>query len=119
MMKKFLAIYIGMGGGPKKAAWDALDEATKKEREKAAMDAWGKWMGDHAAAIVDAGGPLGKTKRADDKGISDVKNEMAAYIIVQAESHEEAAKMFENHPHFALFPGDAVDIMPCIDMPKM
>lgn len=118
-MKKFLAIFLGFGSGQRKVEWDAMEKSAQEAREKEAMAAWGKWMGDHAAAIVDAGGPLGKTKRADDKGISDVKNEMAAYIIVQAESHEEAAKMFENHPHFAIFPGDAVDIMPCIDMPKM
>jgi len=31
---------------------------------------------------------------------------------VQADSHEAAAKLFENHPHFAIFPGDAIEIMP-------
>lgn len=118
-MKKFLAVYLGLGESHKKAEWDALDEATKKEREKTAMEAWGKWMSDHSAAIVEAGGPLGKTKRIDEQGVADVKNEMAAYIIVQADSHEEAAKMFEKHPHFAIFPGDAVEVMECMQMPKM
>jgi hypothetical protein len=118
-MKKFLAIYLGVGNGPKKAEWDALEKSVQQKTEAKAMEAWGKWMNDHAAAIVEAGGPLGKTKRADNKGVSDTKNEMAAYIFVQAESHEEAAKMFENHPHFAIFPGDAVEIMECLPMPKM
>jgi len=42
---------------------------------------------------------------------------MAAYVIVQAESHEAAAKLFENHPHFTIFPGDAVEIMECLPLP--
>ena len=38
---------------------------------------------------------------------------MSGYVVVQAESHEAAAKMFENHPHFTIFPGDSVEIMEC------
>ena len=68
-------------------------------------------------AIVDMGSPLGKTKRADARGISDTSNAMAAYTIVQAESHEAAAKIFENHPHFTIFPGEAIEIMECLPIP--
>ncbi|MGZ3710974.1 MAG: hypothetical protein ACXVBE_04425, partial [Bdellovibrionota bacterium] len=59
----------------------------------------------------------GKTKRIDKKGISDFKNELTAYTVVEAESHEAAAKLFLNHPHFAIFPGDAVEIMECLPIP--
>jgi hypothetical protein len=38
-------------------------------------------------------------------------------VIVQAESHEAAAKLFENHPHFTTFPGDSVEIMECLPLP--
>jgi ribosomal protein S17 len=34
-----------------------------------------------------------------------------------AESREEAAHMFENQPHFTIFPGDAVEIMECLPIP--
>jgi hypothetical protein len=44
---------------------------------------------------------------------------MAAYTIVQAESHEAAAKLFEGHPHFAIFPGDGVEIMEVLPIPGM
>ena len=44
---------------------------------------------------------------------------MTGYVIVQAESHEAAAKMFENHPHFSIFPGDSVEIMECLPLPQM
>lgn len=56
-------------------------------------------------ASDEVGAPLGKTKRAAEQGISDTKNQMAGYVIVQAASHEAAAKLFANHPHFAIFPG--------------
>lgn len=118
-MKNFLAIFVGLHSSAKKEAWNAMDENVQNERKKAGMAAWGKWMKDHAEHIVDPGAPLGKTKRVDDNGITDITNEMAVYIIVKAESHEEAAKMFENHPHFAIFPGDGVEIMPCMPMPGL
>ena len=63
------------------------------------------------------GGPLGKTKRVGADGIADVGNEMGAFTVVRAASHEAAAKMFENHPHFAIFPGEAVEIMPVLPIP--
>ena len=43
----------------------------------------------------------------------------AGYVVVQAESHEAAAKMFEGHPHFTIFPGDSVEIMECLPIPEM
>lgn len=95
-------------------AWSP-DEATMKK----GMDAWNKWGTDNANAIVDSGSPLGKTKRVDAAGISDVSNEMGAWTIVQAESQEEAAKLFENHPHFTIFPGERIEVMECLPMPKM
>jgi hypothetical protein len=65
------------------------------------------------------GGPLGRTKRASASGVSDMRNNLTGYTIVQAESHEAAAKMFENHPHFAIFPGDSVEIMEVLPIPGM
>ena len=81
------------------------------------MQAWGDWMTRHATSIVEQGGPLGKTKRVSVDGISDTKNAMTGYVIVRAESHEAAARMFEKHPHFAILPGDSVEIMECLPIP--
>ena len=69
--------------------------------------------------MVMMGGPLGKTKRATQRGIEDVSNQMAAFTVIRADSHEAAAKVFERHPHFAIFPGDAVEIMPVLPIPGM
>jgi hypothetical protein len=116
-MKKFVAIYLGSPSG--RAKWEELDEQTRQAREKAGMNAWHKWGIDNEKSIVDSGAPLGKTKRIDSAGIADTKNAMAAYTIVQAESHEAAAKLFRNHPHFTIFPGDSIEIMECLPIPEM
>lgn len=116
-MKNFLAIYLGSAAA--RAQWEMLDEQKRREREKAGMNGWMKWSADNAKSIVDQGSPLGKTKRINAKGISDTKNQIAAYTIVQAESHEAAAKLFLNHPHFMIFPGDSVEIMECLPIPEM
>ncbi len=116
-MKRFLAIYTGSATAL--AKWKTLDEAQRREREKAGKEAWGKWAMANAKDIVDQGSPVGKTKRISTQGISDTKNEIAAYVIVQANSHEDAAKMFEQHPHFTIFPGESVEVMECLPLPKM
>jgi len=116
-MKKFLAIYVGTAGARDRAQWDKMDEKQRKAIEAKGIDAWMKWGKTHSGAIVDTGTPLGKTKRVSRDGIGDIKNSMTAYVIVQAESHEAAAKLFENHPHFTIFPGDSVEIMECLPLP--
>lgn len=116
-MKQFVAIYLGSHSGAAMAEWTKLDEDTRKAREQAGMQAWMEWGTRHQDAIVDAGGPLGKTKRVSGQGIGDTKNTMTGYVIVRAESHEAAARMFESHPHFAIFPGEAVEIMECLPIP--
>jgi hypothetical protein len=50
-------------------------------------------------------------------GIADIRNNMSAFTIVQAESQEAAARLFLGHPHFTLFPGDGVEIMECLPVP--
>lgn len=115
-MKTFLAIYTGTA--EKLERFKQLDEQERAKREAAGMNAWMEWGSTHAASIVDQGTPLGKTKRIASDGISDTKNNIAGYVIVRAESHEAAARMFLDHPHFSLFPGDAVELMECLELPR-
>ena len=118
-MKKFLAIYIGTAASLERSQWNRLDDETRKKREAEGMKAWMDWGTAHSAVILDQGNPLGKTKRAAPDGVSDIKNVMTGYVIIQAESHEAAAKLFEDHPHFTIFPGDSVEIMECLPLPPM
>jgi hypothetical protein len=117
VMKTFLAVYLGSAAGMD--AFKAMDEVQRKQKEAAGVQAWHAWVETNKNAIVDQGGPLGKTKRVSKQGIADVRNEMGAYTVVQAESHEAAAKMFENHPHFTIFPGEAVEVMERLPIPGM
>lgn len=116
-MKEYLAIYLGTAEAME--AWKTMSEDLRKRQEQAGKEAWQKWAKDNEAAILDVGTPIGKTKRVSAKGIVDTKNEIGAYAIVQAKSHEAAAKLFENHPHFMIFPGESVEIMECLSMPDM
>jgi len=111
-MKKFLALYMG------KAEDIGKDRPMPDGATMAAgMAAWGKWQTDHQAVLVDGGGPLGRTKSTSKSGVADMRNAVGGYTIVEAESHEAAAKLFESHPHFMIFPGDRVETMEILPIP--
>ena len=93
-------------------------EDERKANDGKGMQAWMQWVQKHEKSIVEGGGPLGRTKRVTKDGIADVRNNLAAYTIVEAESQEAAAKMFVGHPHFTIFPGDGVEIMECLPIPQ-
>jgi hypothetical protein len=113
----YLAVFLGSKTGPRRTAWDALSPADRQAKEREGMAAWMAWAQKHQGSIVTMGGPLGKTKQISAGGIHDVSNAMAAFTLVRADSHEAAAKLFEQHPHFAIFPGDAVEVMPVLPVP--
>lgn len=113
----YLAVFVSSKTNPNMAAWDALSEAERGARMQQGIAAWKAWMETHKAAIVGDGGPLGKTKKISESGIDDVSNLLCGYTIVRAPSHEAAASMFEQHPHFTIFPGEAVEVMPVLPIP--
>ena len=113
----YLAIFLGGKASAKWAEWNALSEADRKAREIRGIAAWKGWVEKHQGAIVAMGGPLGKTKKIDSQGIADIANALGAFTVVRAASHEAAAKMFEDHPHFSIFPGESVEVMPVLAIP--
>jgi hypothetical protein len=116
-MKKFFALFSIPA-----SVVDEWRKATPPEKMKAAteemMDAWKKWMMDHEKQLVDKGSPLGRTKRVTANGVSDVRNDLNWRLIVEAESHEAAAKMFADHPHLRI-PAAAIEVMEIPDRPGM
>ena len=114
-MKKFMAIYLGSASAS--SGWEKLTEAERSQKQAAGMKAWGDWMTTHQKSVVETGGPLGKTKKVNSQGVSDTRNSLTGYVVVQAESHDAAAKLFLNHPHFTIFPGDSVEIMEALPIP--
>ena len=113
----FLAVFLGSKSSARMQAWMALPEAERKAKEQQGMAAWKAWMQQHHAAVAGMGGPLGKTKKVSERGIEDVSNQMGAFMVVRADSHQAAAQLFENHPHFTIFPGESVEIMPVLPIP--
>ena len=108
-MAKFLAVYTGT---PRATPPD-LDPAAMAK----GMQEWGAWMERHAAIVLDPGGPLGRTKKVSKAGVEDVRNNMSGYTILEADSIEAAAALFKDHPHFSIFPGDGIEIMPVMPIP--
>jgi len=114
-MPRFLALYT----------LQPEDLARFRARPKAEQDAidaegvplWTQWEERNAAAIVDRGGMVGRTLRVGKAGIGPATNTICGYLVLEAETIEAAARLFEGHPHFSLFPGDGVDLMPLVTDP--
>lgn len=113
----YLAVFLGSKTSPKMRAWNSLPEGERRAKEREGIAAWKAWVEKHQGAIVAMGGPLGKTKKITQRGIEDISNEMGAFTVIRAESNEAAAKLFEDHPHFTIFPGEAVEVMPVLPIP--
>jgi hypothetical protein len=113
----YLAVFLGSKNSPRREAWDALSEGDRRAKEREGIAAWKAWVEKHHAVIVAMGGPLGKTKKVTQRGAEDMSNNLAAFTVVRADSHEAAAKLFEKHPHFTHFPGDSVEVMPVLAIP--
>lgn len=98
-MKKFLIQY--------KCQLETLDswmkkpEEERKGEETRLMGEWQKWAEANKASIVENFG-VGKTKKVDTNGIDNFRNEIMLAGIVQAETLDDAAKMFEGHPHLQI-----------------
>jgi hypothetical protein len=116
-MKKFLAIYTGTKEARQRYEQNMPDPRQREAHQKKGIEAWQQWVIRHQQSIIEGGSPLGKTKRVAANGISDISNSLVGWTVVQAESYEAAARMFLNHPHFAIFPGDSVEVMECLPLP--
>lgn len=111
----YLAVFSMNKAGPKWRAWHAMTEAEQAARAVTGVAAVKAWEAAHADSIVHVGGPLGPTLRIDDAGeIADVVNQLTVFMVVRADSHEAAARLFEGHPHMSIFPCDGVEVMPVL-----
>jgi len=93
-MKKYLALFVAP-----LEAFDKMNEEIKtrsKEDMNVEMEAWKTWMENHKAEIVNHGGGVGKAKRITEDGeITDTRNTIGGYMIIQAENAESAAGIFK------------------------
>ena len=112
-MKKFLVLYKAPA-----SAFEQMKKATP-EQQKAGMDAWMSWSKSSAGAIVDMGGPLGKSLRLTKGGdASPITNDLGGYSVLQAESKEALAATMKGHPHF-MMPDGSIEIIELMPIPGM
>lgn len=105
-MARFLAIYHG--------AADPLEKGQLSEEQQAEfMSEWASWAQSHEHALVDPGAPIFLKKLVTSRGVEDFTDSKTGYAIVQAESHEEAAQVFAEHPHLRLHPGNSIEVLEC------
>ena len=105
--QKFLVLYLIPASVM--ADWAKTDPSIRQAEEQKVQAAWGEWTGMHAKMIIstEAGG---KTKRVTASGVSDTKNDIILCSFVEAESHDAAARAFENHPHLQI-PQSSIEVM--------
>jgi hypothetical protein len=75
-------------------------------------------MGEHTEMLVDKGAGVGKTKCVTAQGTLDTRNNIMLYAIMEAESHEAAAKSFDGHPHLQI-PQSSIEVMEIHTLPGM
>lgn len=115
-MKKFLVTYLAPASVIDD--WKQKPAEQRKEAEDEMMAAWKLWMSSSAGMFVDRGAGVGKTKRVTASGTADSRNDIMLYSIVEAESHEAAAKPFEGHPHLRI-PQSSIEVMEISPLPPM
>ena len=89
--------------------WKNTDPAIRKPAEEKMRADWDAWMQKHGSAIsgTEAGG---RTKRVATDGVADTKNDIMLYAFAEAASHDDAAEMFDTHPHLTI-PQSSIEIM--------
>jgi hypothetical protein len=113
--KKFIALYLA----PVSVIEEWMKSAPEKRKaeEEKMQTEWKRWMGDHAKMIIGSEA-AGKTKRISSSGTYDIKNDIMLYSFIEADSHEAAAKAFENHPHLQI-PQATIEVMEVRSMGAM
>jgi len=106
-LKKFLVLYLVPADVM--ADWAKTDPAIRKAAEEKMQADWQRWMGEHAK-MISVTQAAGNTKAVTAAGIADVKNQIMLYSVVEADSHESAARAFAQHPHLTI-PKSSIEVM--------
>jgi hypothetical protein len=111
-MVRFLAVYTMKPEDV--AAFRRLPKAEQDAIDAVGVEQWAAWENKNAASILDRGGMVGTTTRITRDGVANAVNPFCGYLVIEADNAELAARLFEDHPHITVFPGDGVDIMPFV-----
>jgi hypothetical protein len=115
-MKRFLVTYLAPASVIDD--WKKTDPEKRKAGEEKMQNDWKQWMSNHHDIFVDKGAGVGKTRRVTANGSAAGRNDIMLYAVVEAETHEAASKMFEDHPHLGI-PSSSIEIMEIHPLPGM
>lgn len=90
-------------------SWMQTPKEEMEREEQKMKQQWNEWSAKNAAHIVEVAG-AGKTKSVNASGVSDIRNDIMLYSVVEVESHDAAAEIFKNHPHLQI-PESTIEIM--------
>ncbi len=107
-MKKFLVTYLAPASVIDE--WKKTEPARRKQEEEKMQGEWKDWMAANGRVFADAGAGVGRTKRITTQGTADARNDIMLYSIMEARSHEAAAKTLEGHPHLQI-PQASIEVM--------
>lgn len=112
---RYLAVFTSDKTGPQWTAWRAMTKEQQDETAARGVAAVKAWEEAHKDDILYVGGPLGPTKRIGvDGAVEDRVNLLTVFMVVKAESHEAAVRLFDGHPHMSIFVCDGVEVMPVL-----
>ena len=109
-MGRYLAIYNG-------AADSETKNALSEEQQGEFMRAWAAWAQANKDALVDPGAPLYLKKVVTQERVEDFTDAKVGYAIVEADSHDEAVRIFSEHPHLSLMDGNSIEVLQCPPVP--
>ena len=109
-MGKYLAILHG-------AADDESKSELSQEQQSEFMRAWAAWAHAHQDTLVDSGAPLFRKKVVSSQGVEDFTDTKVGYTNDEADSHDEAVRIFAQHPHLGLLRGNSIEVLECPSVP--
>jgi hypothetical protein len=113
--KKFIVMYLVPAAVVDE--WKKTEPEKRKAEEQKLMGEWAAWTKDHHKMIHHTNS-AGTTKLVTGSGVSDFRNDIMLYSIVEAASLDDAAKTFENHPHLTI-PQASIQVMEIRKMSEM
>lgn len=105
-MSKFLVMYLVPAAVIDD--WKKTDIETRGPAEETMRAEWAAWMAENASSFVTTEA-AGRTKRVTADGVSDARNDLLLYSIVEGASHDAVADLFTNHPHLRI-PRSSIEI---------
>ncbi len=84
------------------------------EEQAQVMAAWGAWYGTLGQATVDPGAPFGASGSVSSEGSSGPEEPLGGYVIVQADSLDDAKGLATGNP--VIGEGGSVDVYELVEM---